>query len=173
MKQIQPVFGQVHSPEAMAEIIGLDPTEINDQFPIQEVSTGLSFFIVPLKSLASLKRARVDQEKLFEYIEHTESKGILIFCPETHETGNDISVRVFVDYFGVPEDPATGSGNGCLAGYLVRHRFFGKDSINIRSEQGFEIGRPSLLLLKAERSGEEINISVGGRCVIVAHGEFE
>ena len=60
-------------------------------------------------------------------------------------------MRVFVDYFGVPEDPATGSGNGCLAGYLVKHRYFGKERIDIRSEQGYEIGRPSLLLLRARR----------------------
>ena len=81
-------------------------------------------------------------------------------------------MRVFVDYYGVPEDPATGSGNGCLAGYLVKHRYFGKDSINIRSEQGYEIGRPSLLLLKAEQSGADINISVGGKSIIMAEGKF-
>lgn len=172
MKQVQPVFGQVHEPKEMAKIIGLDTTEINTQFPIQEVSTGLPFFIVPLRSLASLKKASINNKKYLDYIKTTEAKGILIFCPESHTTHNDISVRVFVDYFGVPEDPATGSGNGCLAGYLVRHRFFGKDSINIRCEQGYEIGRPSLLLLKAEQSSENINISVGGRCVLVAQGEF-
>ena len=81
-------------------------------------------------------------------------------------------MRVFVDYYGVPEDPATGSGNGCLAGYLVKHRYFGKDNINIRSEQGYEIGRPSLLLLSAEQSDANINISVGGRSIVVAQGEF-
>ena len=81
-------------------------------------------------------------------------------------------MRVFVDYYGVPEDPATGSGNGCLAGYLVKYRYFGSDSINIRSEQGFEIGRPSLLFLKAELRDKIINISVGGRSIIVAQGEF-
>ncbi len=172
MKQIQPVFGQIHAPEDMAKIIGLDRDDIDTRFPIQEVSTGLPFFIVPLKRLEALIKARINNEIYFDYIKNTASKGILIFCPEAHEKGNDISVRVFVDYFGVPEDPATGSGNGCLAGYLVKHRYFGKDSINIRSEQGYEIGRPSLLLLNAEQQGEEINISVGGKSVIVAHGEF-
>ena len=81
-------------------------------------------------------------------------------------------MRVFVDCYGIPEDPATGSGNGCLAGYLVKHRYFGKDSIDIRSEQGYEIGRPSLLLLKAEKENDKINIFVGGKAIIVAKGEF-
>ncbi len=172
MKQVQPIFGPQHEPQALAAILGLDIDEIDVNFPIQEVSTGLPFYIVPLKSIASLKRAVVDKDKYFSYIKNTEAKCILIFCPETHEAHNDISVRVFVDYFGVPEDPATGSGNGCLAGYLVKYRYFGKDNINIRAEQGYEIGRPSLLLLKADQRGEKINISVGGRCVIVGQGEF-
>ena len=172
MKQIQPVFGQQHKAETLANIIGIEVSETNERFPIQEVSTGLPFFIVPLKNIATLKKARIDKEKYFDLIKDTVAKGILIFCPETHEPQNDISVRVFVDYYGIPEDPATGSGNGCLAGYLVKYRYFGKDSINIRSEQGYEIGRPSLLLLKAEQHGENINISVGGKSVIVAQGEF-
>jgi trans-2,3-dihydro-3-hydroxyanthranilate isomerase len=172
MKQVQPVFGQVHRPADIADTIGVDSSDIDVRFPVQEVSTGLPFFIVPLKDLASLKKATVNKERYFNYIKNTEAKGILIFCPEPHEPHNHISVRVFVDYYGVPEDPATGSGNGCLAGYLVKYQYFGKGGIDIRSEQGYEIGRPSLLLLKAEQSGEKINISVGGKSVIVAQGEF-
>ena len=172
MKQIQPTFGQQYKPAALAHILGLEDSEIDDRYPIEEVSTGLPFFIVPLKNIAALKKARVDKEKYFDFIQNTTAKGILIFCPETHEPQNDISVRVFVDYYGVPEDPATGSGNGCLAGYLVKHRYFGKETIDLRAEQGYEIGRPSLLLLRAEGQDDNINISVGGRSVIVARGEF-
>ena len=127
MQQIEPTFGSRHSPESLAAILGLDINEIDTRFPIEEVSTGLSFFIVPLKSLAALKKAKVDQQKYLDLIKNAYSKCILVFCPETHESQNDLSVRVFVDYFGVPEDPATGSGNGCLAGYLVKHRYFGGD----------------------------------------------
>jgi trans-2,3-dihydro-3-hydroxyanthranilate isomerase len=172
MKQIQPTFGHKHKPDILANILGLGVSEIDTRFPIQEVSTGLPFFIVPLKNLVTLKRVTIDKEKYYKLIKGTLAKGILVFCPETHEPQNNISVRVFVDYYGVPEDPATGSGNGCLAGYLVNYRYFGTDSINIRSEQGYEIGRPSLLLLKANQSNDFINISVGGKSVIVAEGNF-
>ena len=172
MKQIEPTFGQQHKPETIATILGLDVAEIDARYPIEEVSTGLPFFIVPLKSISALKYSKIDKEKYFDLIKDTWAKGILVFCPETHEPQNDISVRVFADYYGIPEDPATGSGNGCLAGYLVKHRYFVQKIINIRSEQGYEIGRPSLLLLKAVRGDANINISVGGKTIIVAQGEF-
>ena len=170
MKQIQPTFGQQHDLATLAAVLSLDVAEIDKRFPIQEVSTGLPFFIVPLKNLAALKKAKVQQERYFDLIRDTVAKGILVFCPEAHEPRNDISVRVFVDYYGVPEDPATGSANGCLAGYLVQHRFFERDTIDIRSEQGYEIGRPSLLLLKAAQRGADIDIFVGGQSVLVAQG---
>jgi trans-2,3-dihydro-3-hydroxyanthranilate isomerase len=172
MQQIQPTFGQQHNSDTLADLLGLEASEIDWRFPVEEVSTGLPFFVVPLKNIAALKKAKIDKEKYFNLIKNTQAKGILVFCPETHEPQNDLSVRVFVDYYGVPEDPATGSGNGCLAGYLIKNRYFGQDSINIRSEQGYEIGRPSLLLLRAERRDTSINISVGGKCVLVAQGEF-
>ena len=172
MKQMQPIFGRVHRPEILANILGLDVSEIDERFPVEEVSTGLPFFIVPLKNMAALKRAKVDKEKYYDLIKDTAAKGVLVFCGDIHEPKNDVSVRVFVDYYGVPEDPATGSGNGCLAGYLVKHRYFGGDKINIRSEQGYEIGRPSLLLLKAEETEGKLNIAVGGKSIMVAKGEF-
>jgi trans-2,3-dihydro-3-hydroxyanthranilate isomerase len=172
MKQMPPVFGQVHERELMAGTLGLKASEIDERFPIQQVSTGLPFFIVPLKTIASLKKAQVDKARYYDLIKETPAKAILIFSPETHEPHNHLSVRVFVDYYGMPEDPATGSGNGCLAGYLVHHRYFGNDSIDIRSEQGYEIGRPSLLHLKADRVADQINVFVGGNSMVVARGEW-
>jgi trans-2,3-dihydro-3-hydroxyanthranilate isomerase len=127
---------------------------------------------VPLKSLAALRKSKVEKTKYFDLIKGSQAKGILVFCPEAHEPQNQISVRVFVDYYGVPEDPVTGSGNGCLAGYLVNYKYFGKDSIDIRSEQGYEIGGPSLLLLMARRTADHIDICVGRKSVVVVRGEF-
>jgi len=172
MTQIQPVFGPQHDAALLAAVLGLDIADIDERFPIEEVSTGLPFFIVPLKTLAALQRAKVDLGRYYALIKNTLAKGILIFCPQTHEPGSDLSVRVFVDYYGVPEDPATGSGNGCLAGYLVKRRYFGTDIIMVRCEQGYEIGRPSLLRLQAEGRDDQIDIRVGGKCEVVAVGEF-
>ena len=70
------------------------------------------------------------------------------------------------------EDPATGSANGCLAGYLAKYRYFGSSGVDVRVEQGYEIGRPSLLYLKAEEKDGKIDVSVGGKVVMVAKGEL-
>jgi trans-2,3-dihydro-3-hydroxyanthranilate isomerase len=172
MKQVNPEFGGNIDVEAVAEVLGLRRSEIDERFPVQQVSTGLPHIIVPLQKLDSLKRARVLLDKYYDLIKNTWAKPILIFCPESHTGANDISVRMFADYYGVPEDPATGSGNGCLAAYLVKNRYWGKNKINIRSEQGYEIRRPSLLYLKAQDIGSAIDVFVGGKSITVARGEM-
>jgi len=139
---------------------------------VQEISTGLPFIIVPLKNLNALKKAQIKKEAYFRLIENTDAKAILIFSPQTYKKENDLNVRVFADYYGVPEDPATGSANGCLAGYLVKYRYFENNRIDIRVEQGYEIGRPSLLFLKAEEKEDKINVSVGGKVIMTAKGEL-
>ena len=170
MKQVQPIFGRTFDLEVISQILSLDAEEIDRNFPIQDVSTGVPFIIVPLKTLDAVKRAKIASEKYFELVSSIEAKSILIFSPETYHKEDDLSVRVFADYYGVPEDPATGSANGCLAGYLAKHRYFGKDRIDIRVGQGYEIGRPSLLLLKAEQKGEGIEVFVGGKVIMTARG---
>ncbi len=172
MKQVPPTFGKVFNTEQISEVLDLDKEDIDERFPTQEVSTGLPFIIVPLKTLDALKQAKINRDKYFELIKNTEAKAILIFCTETRSQHNDLSVRVFADYYGVPEDPATGSANGCLAGYLVKYRYFGDSQIDIRVEQGYEIRRPSLLLLRAESKEGEIDVFVGGKVIIIAKGEF-
>jgi len=172
MRQIEPIFGKTINAKIIAEVFNFNTNDIDERFPIEEVSTGLPQIIVPLRTLDALKRASVNKDKYFEFIQNRWAKPILIFCAEPHNPQNDISVRVFADCFGIPEDPATGSGNGCLAGYLVRHRYWEKDEIDIRSEQGYEIGRPSLLFLRAKEKNGKISISVGGKAITVAKGEF-
>jgi trans-2,3-dihydro-3-hydroxyanthranilate isomerase len=172
MKQNHPIFGNIINKEIISVILNLDLAEIDERFLVEEVSTGLPHIIVPLKSIESLKRIRINKEKYFDLIQSTWAKPLLIFSPEVHEEKNDISVRMFADCFGIAEDPATGSGNGCLAGYLVKHKYFGNEKIDLRSEQGYEINRPSLLYLKAEKSIEKIDIVVGGKVVNIACGEF-
>jgi trans-2,3-dihydro-3-hydroxyanthranilate isomerase len=172
MKQKPPEFGPVLNPAEIAGMLRLNEADVDTPFPIQEVSTGIWFLIVPLKNLDAVKRARVDHDKYFTWVETRHKNGVLVFSPETYDSRNDLNVRVFVPCYGVDEDPATGSGNGCLAGYLVRHRYFASVHIDIRVEQGYEIERPSLLRLKAENQGETIDVNVAGKVVMVAKGQW-
>lgn len=172
MQQKTPTFHKKFAADAIAPILNLNVEDIDTNFPIQEVSTGLPFIIVPLKKLAAVKQIKVNKELYFNLINTTDAKSILVFCPETYKPENNLNVRVFCDYLGVPEDPATGSANGCLAGYLVEYSYFGTDAIDIRVEQGYEIGRNSLLLLKAQKNNLEIQVFVGGKVIMIAKGEF-
>lgn len=172
MEQKHPEFGQEIDKAVIARSLNIEETDIDDRYPVQEVSTGLPFMIVPLKTLESVKKARTNRDVFFGLIAGTEAKAPLIFCPETYNPRNDLNCRVFVDYYGISEDPATGSANGCLAGYLVKHRYFGRTRINVRVEQGYEIGRPSLLYLKAEKNADTIDVLVGGKVFKIAKGEF-
>jgi trans-2,3-dihydro-3-hydroxyanthranilate isomerase len=172
MKQLQPVFGKKFDANLVSNILSLDVRDVNASFPIQEVSTGLPVVVVPLRTLEAVKKARINRDKYFEFIEDIEAKTILIFCPETYNEANDLNVRFFADQYGIPEDPATGSANGCLAGYLVKHRFFETCRINLKVEQGYEIGRPSLLYLRAEKKKQEISVYVGGKVEMIGNGKL-
>ena len=170
MRQLAPVFGDTYDAELISKILSLDANEIDDRFPIQTVSTGLPTVIVPVKTLKSVKKANVVNSKYLDFTANIDAKTLLIFCSETYNKQNDLNVRFFAGRYGIPEDPATGSGNGCLAGYLVKHRYFAKERINLKVEQGYELGRPSLLLLKAEKKGKAIVVDVGGKVKTVAKG---
>ncbi|MBP0030221.1 PhzF family phenazine biosynthesis protein [Roseofilum sp. Guam] len=172
MKQNPPEFTTTYPREALAPILSLEPEDIDDRFPIQTVSTGIPFIIVPLKTQAALKRCRIEQSLYFEFIENKPAKEIFVFCPETHYPENTFSARMFADSLGIPEDPATGSANGCFAGYLVEQNYLGTQDIDVLVEQGYEINRPSLLRLRAKRNQQTISVEVGGQVIPIAKGEF-
>lgn len=172
MKQNPPVFGQKLSGDDLAKVLNLSVEDIDSRFPIQEVSTGLPFIIVPLKSLGAVAKARLAKDHYDALIEGLEAKAILFFAPQTKYPENHLHARVFTEYFGVPEDPATGSANGCLAGYLLEYEYFGDKTLKIQVEQGFEIGRDAILYLSGEKKDGEITVYVGGRAALFAQGEL-
>ena len=172
MRQKRPTFGRTFEKGRIAKILGLKASDIDPKFPIMLVSTGVPFVIIPLRTLKAIKGINLDQAALRKLLHETKSTVILVFTPETYSKENDLNVRVLGVPEVIPEDPATGSGNGCLAAYLVKQRYFGKDRIDIRVEQGYEIDRKSLLLLRAKKTGDEIEVNVGGRVQFIAKGEF-
>jgi trans-2,3-dihydro-3-hydroxyanthranilate isomerase len=171
MKQLKPVFGKTFQIDQFQSLLNLRKSDFDINHVIQEISTGLPFIIVPLKNLDAVKRARVNPAIIHEFTKRTPA-GILIFSQETYDKDNQLNVRVFVDAFGIPEDPATGSGNGCLAAYLSQNQYFGTPEVNIKVEQGIEIGRPSKLYLKVKKKGNEQLIYIGGQVFFVAEGKL-
>lgn len=172
MRQHPPIFGESIAPERMAQILDIPESEIDSRYPIQVVSTGLPFIITPLMSLEAVKLAGLNRKYYPDQLAGVETKAILLFAPEVEQLDNHLHVRVFAEYYGVSEDPATGSANGCLAGYLALHRYFGAPEINTRVEQGYEIHRPSLVLIQTEEENDTISVSVGGRVLPVAVGRL-
>jgi trans-2,3-dihydro-3-hydroxyanthranilate isomerase len=173
MRQKNPTFGRTFERPRLAKILGLSVADLDPRFPIRLVSTGVPFVIVPIKSLKAIRKIKVDQGLLAKLFSETKTSVLLVFSPETYSKDNHLNVRVLGLVNNIPEDPATGSGNGCLAAYLVKQRYFGKDEIDIRVEQGYEINRRSLLLLRAKKIPDGIEVNVGGRVQFVAKGEFE
>ncbi len=114
MKQLNPVFGAIHRAEDIAPMFHLSPSDIDTRFPIQEVSTGVWFYMVPLKTREALKKIKLDADRIIAYSADKNAKWPLLFCPEPEAKGNHLKVRMVNDW---TEDPATGSANGCLAGY--------------------------------------------------------
>ena len=172
MRQIEPTFEDEFSQELFADILGLNNQDIDDSHPIRLVSTGLPTVVVPLTSLDAVQRSETQPEPYYNrLIDSYGNVNLLVFASETVED-NDLHVRVFADAADVPEDPATGSSNGCLAAYLVEHDYFDSDEIEVTVEQGYEMDRPSLLHLRAAKSPDGINVEVGGRVSPVLDGQL-
>ena len=172
MRQKEPIFGRRFKEGPISKLLGLRPSDFDTNFPITHISTGIPFVIVPLKGLKAVRRTRVAQDLLPGFLKATKSIAILVFSKETYQKENDLNVRVLGPAAEIPEDPATGSATGCLAAYLVKQRYFGKNHVDLRVEQGYEIGRESLILLKAKETPHGIEVNVGGRVRFVASGEF-
>ena len=172
MTQRAPEFGETLAHDRLATALGIEESTLDDDWPVQVVSTGLPTVVVPLEDREALTAIDVDRAAYDDVTGDREAKNVLAFCPDPRDDENDFAVRVFAPFYGVPEDPATGSSNGCLAGYLARHAYTGNGSVSARVEQGYEMGRPSLLSLEATDRGEEVHVEVGGSVVPVARGDL-
>ncbi len=173
MRQDAAVFGREHGRDALLACLrDITAADLDADQPIQEVSTGLAYVVVPLRSLAALKRLSLDEAAFSHLSQGSATKLILLFAPETHSPENDIHLRVFAHHYGIPEDPGTGSAAGALGAYLLEHDYFGRDPLRLRVEQGHAIARPSLLELEAERGPNGIEVMVGGRVITLARGEL-
>jgi trans-2,3-dihydro-3-hydroxyanthranilate isomerase len=167
-----PQFGQTFDPGPLSSLLGLAPADVDDRLPVEEVSLGVPFTFVPLRTLDAVRRARFRNDE-YERLQHLGfNPCIYLFCQETYDAAHQINARMFAEVFGVKEDPATGSATACLAAYILQHNVCPGDAIDLKVEQGYEINRPSLLFLRAERNGAAADIRVGGHVVPTIRGSL-
>jgi len=168
MTQVDPVFGVKHEREVVARATGLSVDDFDPSLPIQTVSTGLSFTVAPLRSLAVIQRLRVDLQRTGEYLEKTGGKFMYFVARETVDPAAGLHARMLF-YDG--EDPATGSAAGCTAAWMVAYGVAEPDR-RVLIEQGVEMRRPSRIFVRASRSDNRIvNVRVGGNAIEVIRGE--
>jgi len=172
MRQPDPIFGKTFDPSLVAKALSLHVSALDPEFPIQEVSTGLPFIIVPVKSRDSVKAAEINRDPYLNLIRDSLAKALFIFCPDPYDLDHTFNARMFGPYYGITEDPATGSASGCLAAYLHKHKYFEDMPPVIVIEQGYEIHRPSLIYGKTNEMGGKIQVEVGGSVIMVARGEM-
>jgi trans-2,3-dihydro-3-hydroxyanthranilate isomerase len=169
MTQRDPEFKQKHSREEVARASGLVIDDIADDLPIQTVSTGNPFAIVPLKSLAILQKLSPTWASLKAYLDKSDAKFLYFVSRETLNPEAKLQSRM-IFYNG--EDPATGSAAGPCAAWAVQYGVVPTDQ-QVLMEQGVEMKRRSRIFFSAGRNGDKIvNVRVGGHVAEVARGEF-
>lgn len=168
MRQRDPDFGAVHAREEVARAIGVEIDDIDPALPIQTVSTGVAFAMVPLRRLATLRQLKMNWSRAAEYLERSDAKFFYTVCRETEDAKARLHARM-IFYNG--EDPATGSAAGCCAAWMTANGVAQPDE-RVLIEQGIECKRPSKIYVRADKEGETVkNVCVGGYTVEVARGE--
>jgi trans-2,3-dihydro-3-hydroxyanthranilate isomerase len=173
MQQNDPTFGEpMNSSEdrvALASALNLSVDDLDPNLPAQVVSTGMSFCIVPLRSVEVAARLRIPQQSARTHLDRIGAKFFHCITPANANSGADWHARM---QFDKGEDPATGSASGCTIAYLVRHGLASSGQ-PIVIEQGIEMLRPSRIHVSAAMENNAVTkVFVGGRTIPVASGRF-
>jgi trans-2,3-dihydro-3-hydroxyanthranilate isomerase len=161
------------SRDALASILSLDVNDLLDgDYEPQGVSCGLPFLLVPVRDRKAVARSRLKLDAWEASLKGKEHEMVMVFAADAERPGSDMRARMYGPSVNVMEDPATGSACACLAGYLAA-RTPRDGTLRWVVEQGFEMGRPSILHIEADKSNGNITgIRVGGQTVLVSKGEL-
>src|SRR5256714_650360 len=167
MRQRDPQFETPLSRDDVARVIGIAVDEIPSEWPIQPVSTGLTFTIVPFRNRQTLSDLKFSYIQAAEFLKKTGANFFYFLCPERREGQLKARARMF--FYG-REDPATGSAAGCAASWMVQHGVANSDE-QVLIRQGIECHRPSEMHVRATREGERVtNVRVGGYAAEILRG---
>jgi trans-2,3-dihydro-3-hydroxyanthranilate isomerase len=167
MRQRDPEFGTTFSREEVARVIGIAVDEISSEWPIQPISTGLTFTIVPFRNRQTLSDLKSSYAQASEFLKSSGANFFYFLCPERREGRLEARARMF--FYG-GEDPATGSAAGCAASWMVKYGVAKSDE-QVLIRQGIECRRPSEMYVRATRERERVtNVCVGGYAVEILRG---
>lgn len=169
MTQIDPTFGSTHHPEAVARACNLPLNALDASLPIETVSTGVAFIIVPLKSLEMARNLQLNGKTTAEYLDKADGKFFYFVTRGGVDPAARLHARM-IFYNG--EDPATGSAAGCAAAWMTAHGVAQPDE-RVLIEQGVEMRRPSRIFVRAgKKDNRVINVRVGGNAVEIMRAEL-
>jgi len=164
--------GPTVAASAMADALGIPLVDLDARIPVKCFTAGVSACLVPLRSLEVLRNVPFD----LHASEAMERMGlprlVYFFCPETHRPENHLSARFFFFADSVREDPATGNAAAFLGVYLLEHMPLALAEPCLRIEQGYNLDRPSLVLLRAHAAGASPSVLVGGQVIPIIRGEL-
>lgn len=167
----KPQFGKIYKKREMfARLISLEENELLHT-PIQEVSCGIPYVFIPVKSIDSIKRIQFRLDVWKELREAVDDAFIYAFTPAGEEENSDLHGRMFAPEAGILEDAATGSANAPLGAYAIKYELAKSPMI---SEQGYEMGRPSKIFISVEKDTQNHpeKINIGGKCQFIGKGEI-
>jgi trans-2,3-dihydro-3-hydroxyanthranilate isomerase len=164
--------GQAPGKAALAAALSLDVTDIGfDQHVAAVFSAGVPYLLVPLRDRAAVGRASPSLDRWPESFPDPLPKSVFVYSRESVTPEAAFHARMFAPTFGIYEDPATGSALAAFAGATVLFDHYSEGDHTLIVEQGFEMGRPSLMTLGLDiERGQLASASIGGGAVLVAQG---
>lgn len=170
LKAAQPKFWDVFSKEDFTHFSNLEVSDFENQFPIQEITTGSAFVMIPLSSKKALENLSLDKEKADQWMQKnckTDHRGLYFYYLE----GSKLFSRLlYIEHNILLEDAATGSASTCLQASLLKYHL---PEIELINYQGDYMNRPSQIYFKGKRIDDQYDINIGGKAQFVAKGEWE
>jgi trans-2,3-dihydro-3-hydroxyanthranilate isomerase len=159
---------------ALADLLSLDPADLPTDGEPETVSCGVPFLFIPVRDRAALARARVRIDRFDALFPQPDPPELFPFCGDPELPGSHLRARMFAPALGIAEDPATGGAVAALGGYLGWRDPRRDGTLAWTVEQGFEMGRPSLLHLEVDKQDGAITaVRVGGTAVLISEGTIE
>jgi PhzF family phenazine biosynthesis protein len=157
--------------ESVAKALRISSLEINNDYPISILNSGLETLIVPIKNISAVLSISPVLDELKEFCIDNSIDIITVYTDEVAYKRNRYRSRVFAPTFGYLEDPATGSGNSALGYYLLQNRIWDGTFMSLEQNRSFE--NPNIIkLLAKDTEGTKPQVVFGGGAIVRIEGEY-